>query len=684
MNEGWISSILGGGALALAAYFAFRPKTELSSAVKAATLSTASTSRPLDQLQILTGDQLIVKFELQPLVQIIRDRMGLARENFERDAMVLIHAYAEFVQQLPASESHHHAQPGGLLSHTLEVVCYALTLRQGYKLPQGATAEDQARLAAVWSYAVLVAAFLHDIGKPLSDVRVTLYGKDERNALGLWQAFASPMGKVLGATHYAVEFPASRDYAAHQRLSVAMLHAMVPATSLQWLGLDVNLMPQLIAYLDGKEETSPIKDIISKADSQSVSLNLKVGSRVRFSKAQQVPLIERLMHGLRALVQEGQLAVNRPGAAMYIDPDQTHVWLVSAAVADKVRALLNEREIRHAGAAGIPTDNTRFFDTWQEYGALITPDKPFGKGSVWWVRFQIGEWSQVLTVLKFPIALLWPEGKVRPAALVGSITPVEPSSREEREHAVVQVAEPKVWQEDGDSPATPTADAGAMQVDASPISSESTSAPLAASPPIAAPVDDGFLEAAETAATVVASSKPQSKHAVQAFVQSNTAPPPKNKSNGSEAKPNAERFMAWIQQGLGDGSLTYNESDAVVHFTAQGMALVTPKVFKLYLECHSYEGDLGQSKSPFHALQRDVQKGGYIQRNRLNKSSFFKYQVMQSNGEVGIATITTYVVPNPQAYIRPVPSPNPLLVFVAESSDKTGATDKSDVQKASA
>lgn len=45
--------------------------------------------------------------------------------------------YAELVQHFPASESYHHAYPGGMLDHGLEIVAYALKLRQSHPQPPG-------------------------------------------------------------------------------------------------------------------------------------------------------------------------------------------------------------------------------------------------------------------------------------------------------------------------------------------------------------------------------------------------------------------------------------------------------------------------------------------------------------------------------------------------------------------
>ena len=47
-----------------------------------------------------------------------------------------IERYAEMVQLLPASESHHHSHLGGMLDHGLEVLSFSAKLRQSYVLPQ--------------------------------------------------------------------------------------------------------------------------------------------------------------------------------------------------------------------------------------------------------------------------------------------------------------------------------------------------------------------------------------------------------------------------------------------------------------------------------------------------------------------------------------------------------------------
>ncbi|MCG5504177.1 TraI domain-containing protein [Ectothiorhodospira variabilis] len=78
------------------------------------------------------------------------------------NALVLtaIHNYAAFVQQLPASEAHHHAGRGGMLDHGLEVLRQALLVRRGRLLPIGGAPEQVAHQHDIWTYAVAMAALL--------------------------------------------------------------------------------------------------------------------------------------------------------------------------------------------------------------------------------------------------------------------------------------------------------------------------------------------------------------------------------------------------------------------------------------------------------------------------------------------------------------------------------------------
>lgn len=62
----------------------------------------------------------------QRMLENIWQKTSLSREQFQRLYLAPIQRFAEMVQQIPASQNHHHAYPGGMLDHGLEVVAYAL------------------------------------------------------------------------------------------------------------------------------------------------------------------------------------------------------------------------------------------------------------------------------------------------------------------------------------------------------------------------------------------------------------------------------------------------------------------------------------------------------------------------------------------------------------------------------
>jgi integrating conjugative element relaxase (TIGR03760 family) len=743
-------------------------------------------SRPANQLPILTAQALWDSTSCRGQIEKIRSILSLTSENWSRDVLPLLERYSEFVQLLPASESHHHSQPGGLLEHTLDVATLALTIRQAYKLPPGVPVEDQMRLASVGSYAVLIAALLHDVGKPVCDVAIHLYGRIPERSLDRWNGLGGSMSSLqssLGATHYTVEFEGlASGYEAHQRLPLTLLHALVPASGLAWLAKAPSLFSELTAYLSAEaDEKSILKEIVTKADSASVAENLKNGNRARFASAKTAPLIERLMHSLHNLAVEGAFAINRPGAPMFIDPAGDYVWIVAGKAADMTREHITQAAKQQGLKPSIPNDNTRLFDTWQEYGFCESPPAAYGKGSVWWVRIDVDGWSQVLTMLKFPVSAVFKDAPA-PDNFMGSITPVDPATPrksaltkqlEQDENTQVGTleqpagdSEQEIAQDSNTAPnsallpqsvqpldlleqptsllvedqtiAEPDPDSGpapdpylqatietgaahkdrqspeltdanksmagaalnsadsAMNFDEENHKTDPNKVPdlvLMPSPKTMADiVDDGFLDESDgisVGKTYIAPTSPvqMAKHDAQLRRPAMTArrlPP--------TPRLNADRFIAWLQNGLGTGAIIHNESSAFIHFVPDGMAILSPLSFKLFLEQNAFVGELPVNansspskdeqaeknlspekkaalikKKELAALQRELQKSGYIAFNKPENTFFHRYQTKSAEGETG-AIITCYLVANPLAYISPVPSANKLLVKVVPST----------------
>lgn len=137
-----------------------------------------------------TAEQLLNTPRRQKLLAHIWQRTSISRKQFASLYLKPIERYAELVQLFPASESHHHAYPGGMLDHGLEIVAYALKLRQSYLLPICSTPEEQTVQSEVWTAGIAYAALLHDIGKIAVDLHVEYENAD------VWHPWHGPVSQA--------------------------------------------------------------------------------------------------------------------------------------------------------------------------------------------------------------------------------------------------------------------------------------------------------------------------------------------------------------------------------------------------------------------------------------------------------------------------------------------------------
>jgi len=135
----------------------------------------------------------------------------------------------------------------------------------------------------------------------------------------------------------------------------------------------------------------------------------------------------------------------------------------------------------------------------------------------------------------------------------------------------------------------------------------------------------------------------------------------------AQAPDTAHRFMAWLQQGLSDGTLRVNQAGALVHFVDEGMLLVSPRIFREFAKRIDEDGgstanapgepDIGKS------IQRQVLRAGW--HLRADKGvNILTYQVMRGNRPA--SRLSGVVISNPAQFVDPVPPVNPLLVRLRE------------------
>ena len=530
-----------------------------------------ATDLPKGLLRPESAASLLATPRRQKLLEHIWQRTSLSRRQFATLYRTPLEHYAELVQQFPASESHHHAYPGGMLDHGLEIVAYALKLRQSHLLPIGGSPEDQAAQSEAWTAAVAYAALLHDIGKIAVDLHVELSDGS------LWHPWHGPLHQP-----YRFRYRDDREYRLHSAATGLLYRQLLDRDALDWLSGYPDLWGPLLYVLAGQyERAGVLGELVVQADRASVAQELG-GDPARAMAAHKHALQRKLLDGLRYLLKE-QLKLNQPEASDgWITEDA--LWLVSKTVSDKLRA-----HLLSLGVDGIPASNTAVFNVLQDHGMLQpTPD---GK-AVWraTVTSTTG-WSHSFTLLRLAPALIWESGE-RPAPFAGAVaidgTPA-PNNADALVPSPAMTAKPAT--DDQESLPWEGVDA------ATPVHLPAAQAAPDVMEDLLAMVGIGDLlvpqQDAEAVSGDAPAAGPQTPPPTSMVPVPSSAPVP----TSSSAQPSGEHFMAWLKQGIATRRLVINDAKALVHTVGDTAYLVSPGVFQRYAQEHPQVGTLAKQEN---------------------------------------------------------------------------------------
>jgi integrating conjugative element relaxase (TIGR03760 family) len=547
-------------------------------------------------------------------------------EHYRSLVLDIIKRYAGFVQRLPASEAHHHSGLGGMLDHGLDVVLQALLIRRGKLLPVGAEPERIGKVHDLWTYAVFTAAVLHDIGKPAVDQEVMLFDAHGRT-LGPWDPWSGPMSRVAHCHGYAVQFRRGRRHRFHERAAPLLVHHVLPDRGLAWLASDQELFGAWLATISGDMDVAgPLGEIIRQADGLSVARNLGAGDAVRAVSGPTKALWERLLTGLRYLILEGELPLNRNGAAGWLVGDD--LWLVSKRAIDTLRAHLGVE-----GHTGIPSKNERIYDTLQEHGVL----EPCGDRAIWRATVAGAGWSHDLTLIRIRAQRIWPQIEDRPEPFEGSVTPQDVTGSGSETNTSDAEAHPEASGSDGYAvpavgPSVPSdpddAFAGLPLPDATPGDVGST--PAANIDEVAAP------------ATSVGTDPPAT-HRHTPLSQSDNA-----------SMDLGRQFLNWLQAELTHRRLAVNSVQARVHVVAEGVLLISPVIFRDFAGNVPDAGTWEHVQKRFLKLKLHVKRpdGTNVHRYRVTgerRQSVIKGILIEDAGQV----FGSAPRPDPNPHLKP-------------------------------
>lgn len=288
----------------------------------------------------------------------LQSNLRYTQTTFERLVLPVVTCYAAFVHHLPASESHHHRGAGGLLHHGLEVACWAAQSSEGVIFPLPSIPSERQRAEPLWRLATALAGLLHDVGKPLSDIRVT-----DREGKISWNPYLESLvawGERQSLTRYFIHWREQR-YQRHQQFSLLALPQVLPRACLQELAtVGPELLQELLEAVSGIGN-SLIGQLVAKADQESVARDLQQSRLAGEAAAYGVPVERYLFDGMHRLYSSGAWVVNQPGSPLW-----QLEWGTFIAWSDAVRVLLPL--LSQNGVAGIPRDADTLADILLERG----------------------------------------------------------------------------------------------------------------------------------------------------------------------------------------------------------------------------------------------------------------------------------------------------------------------------
>ena len=563
------------------------------------------------------------------LIRQIKRSFSVTEAVWIEHYLYAIEQFAELVQEVPASEIHHHSTAGGLIDHTLEALYAGVRIAQGFVLPPNSEPEDISKSSDRWRFGAFIAILAHDIGKIVTDIEIVY--RPPGSEFQAWHPWFDnlPPGAQYSYRYKQKIANSKVAKSLHEKASMSLLPKLLTRKATIWLFDDAELLSQLFSTITHATfGGQAIAEIVRAADAASVATNLGADTGRAADHSNAIPLHEKLIVSLRKLIADGELKRNKPGAAMWVTASET--WVVSKATMEAVQAqLLNE------GHRGIPKSVVRLFETLREHELLI----PNVEGdSVWIAEIHDfpKDWTQKLTFLRFKNELLWPTSN--PDLFDGTVTPLDKKGNQivesRTESAGVGESDKEIA-----SPPGQTGNPAKPQESKPP---DATKTAVSRQPRVAA-VQSTAPKPLQTAPRPLQTA-PKSPAAKADTPRNSPSGPAARSRKVDESVLLEHDFFAWLLRGIANRTIRVNEPAAPVHVLDDHVALVSPLIFRTYFDKFpfkrkTYENKTGSSQA-FMALQKEIEAFD-IHKKSINGQNIAKMIV---EGTRSKATLSVYLL----------------------------------------
>lgn len=288
--------------------------------------------------------------------------LPLSESKLEELILPILEKLIRLVHLLPASASHHHSYPGGLIVHSLQ--CAEIAVEIGnYEIKFDAkTPEDKYLNRDKWILACCLVGLLHDSGK-VFDLKVT----DQQGHM--WNPNTLTLLDWIeqnNVDNYFVHWLPERQHKAHQLRSirVSLIH-LLPTNVINYLSEDGDT--QILTAIEDAIvlDAGPLAYVLKRADSGSIrqDMNAKVRGEV-FLEPEIPPVGDFVINTIRHMIERDVLPTSLRSSIVSITKEAIFLNLTD----DVVKEIHYQSIID--GCGFIPTTVSGLVKVLSEIGAL--------------------------------------------------------------------------------------------------------------------------------------------------------------------------------------------------------------------------------------------------------------------------------------------------------------------------
>lgn len=281
-------------------------------------------------IEAVTIDEIMAYFA--DAIRQSADDLPMDRDEIDAYFLPIVRRGLMYMHLLPASQYHHHNGVGGLFAHSLQVSALAVRLGKQKVFNQRDTPRELYQNGKRWLFACWLTGFLHDIGKPVTDVTVTSNGET-------WYPYTSSLiawlqDNNIREYHFIWK---SAGHNRHQQSTLMFVKDIVPPQTFVWLaeyGARTIWETCESALIHANTTGNLIAEIVQQADEITSGEDIKDRNEGKIDPRRlggSLPAAEYIIDALHLLVAENAIRVNERGSILHVTTSGTFVIWTSKA-----------------------------------------------------------------------------------------------------------------------------------------------------------------------------------------------------------------------------------------------------------------------------------------------------------------------------------------------------------------